>query len=157
MISFKINENALVSLCYENLIITDKPMLDIFIRRGIIHKVNFLTVDDKINPQCFENVDAVFTENWDPIILDFEEYSIIRRTKDIRYMPYGVGSPELAINHAEMLTPIMDPMNTDIERVIMYAVHVNKIPRYTRCFIQTLQDFYSIVPHTIEQDFNPKS
>ena len=139
MISFKINENALVSLCYENLIITDKPMLDIFIRRGIIHKVNFLTVDDKINPQCFENVDAVFTENWDPI------------------MPYGVGSPELAINHAEMLTPIMDPMNTDIERVIMYAVHVNKIPRYTRCFIQTLQDFYSIVPHTIEQNFNPKS
>jgi len=36
-----------------------------------------------------------------------EKYSIIRRTKEMRYMPYGIGSPELPINHAEMITPIL--------------------------------------------------
>lgn len=73
---------SIAPLWYENLIVTDQSLLDALIKEEII----YLKPDELITPQCFKESDVVFIENLDPLVEGFEEYSIMRRSKDPKYV-----------------------------------------------------------------------
>lgn len=104
---------SIAPLWYENLIVTDQSLLDALIKGEIIYRVNYLKPDELITPQCFKESDVVFIENLDPLVEGFEEYSIMRRSKDPKYVQ---GYKQQGYKES-IMGSLVDLSNNNVERI----------------------------------------